>query len=1013
MPTPPGIENPILNSPYREPTRHFRLDADGQVTNNIDPGRRESSYFLPIAAPKKKGAPSLFDDLDEKKTESGHVNRIRQLLKTWRELGRPDITPVTRALLEHWRAEDRFRPLFFCQVEALETLIFITEAAKQPRYGDDWIERYLRERADEAGTDLFRVACKMATGSGKTVVMAMLIAWQVLNKRRYPHDNRFTDAFLVVAPGITIRDRLRVLLPSDPNNYYRELDIVPAEYRGDLGTARIAVVNFHAFKLRETGDAGGLTKRVLTARTPGAFTESPDGMVNRVCNDLGKHREIIVINDEAHHCYRGKPAEAKEKLTREEASEARARAEEARLWITGLEAIHRKIGVKAVFDLSATPFYLKGSGYPEGTLFPWVVSDFSLMDAIESGIVKIPRVPVADNAMTGEYPKYRNLWIYIRDGLKDVRRGPEDSHTPPLLPGLLEGALKSLYGHYARKFAEWEADEESRANGSTPPVFIVVCNNTNVSKAVFDYIAGYETEHAHPDGEPVVGGGDALPLFGNVKDGRWLHRPNTILVDSRQLESGDSMSDDFKKLAKHLIDDFKAEYRRRFPGRDAEGLSDEDLMREVLNTVGKPGKLGEHVRCVVSVSMLTEGWDCNTVTHILGIRAFGTRLLCEQVMGRGLRRRSYAVGDDGMMAPEYADIFGVPFSGFPVAGLAEERNPPTPKPGKAVRAIPERLADAPWLEVTFPRVVGYRFDVPAERLSARFDASHREVLTTQDIPTTTLNAPVVGERTELTLDEARVLRTQAVAFRLATHLLQHHFPDKPWLFPQLLNIVRDWLGDPGGDSPNVDYGDDTFPGLLLLGEKKHSVCEKIRRAILSASGGAQRLRAETQRDDPVGTTAGVSFDTVKTCWTTDPTRCHLNLVPQDSDWETIVCEKLEDMDVVRAYAKNQGIGFRIPYTCEGRPGNYFPDLIVKLDDGRGTEDLLNLVLEVSGQRKKEKDAKVQTALTMWVPGVNNLGTFGRWAFLEIDGSNLHRTKQEIRKLLAERQNLSPLPLATS
>ncbi len=299
-------------------------------------------------------------------------------------------------------------------------------------------------------------------------------------------------------------------------------------------------------------------------------------------------------------------------------------------------------------------------------------------------------------------------------------------------------------------------------------------------------------------------------------------------------------------------------------------------------------------------------------------------------------RRSYAVGDDGMMAPEYADIFGVPFTGFPVAGLPEERTPPTPKPGKAVRAVPERLTDSPWLEVTFPRVVGYRFDVPAERLTARFDKSHREVLTTQDMPTNTLNAPIVGEKAELTLDEARGLRPQAVAFRLATHLQQHHFPDKHWLFPQLLDIVRDWLGDPDGESPNVEYGDDTFPGLLLFGEKKHAACEKIKSAILASSGGAKRLRAELQAD-ATGTTAGVSFDTVKTCWTTEPTKCHINLVPQDSNWETIVCEKLEEMDEVKAYAKNQGIGFRIPYTCDGRAGNYFPDLIVKLDDGHGND----------------------------------------------------------------------------
>ncbi len=995
------IDNPILNSPYREPTRHFRFDADNQITSTIDTGRRDSSYFLPIAAPKKKSAPGLYDNIEEKKTESGHVNSLRKMVKLWRDRGWPDVTAATRALLEHWHAEDRFRPLFFCQIEALETLIFITEVAKQSKYGHDWIEKYLREKADEAGTNLLRLACKMATGSGKTVVMSMIVAWQVLNKRRYPQDKRFTDSFLVVTPGITIRDRLRVLLPSDPGNCYKELDIVPIEHRGALNTAKIVVTNFHAFKPREKyPEAGGLTKRQATKNTPGAFTESPEEMVNRVCSDLGKRREIMIINDEAHHCYRGKPAETKEKMTKEEASEAKARAEEARLWITGLEAVHQKIGVKSVFDLSATPFYLKGSGYPEGTLFPWVVSDFSLMDAIECGIVKVPRVPIADNAMTGDYPRYRNLWVDIREGLKDVRRGPEDAHKPPLLPGLLEGALTSLYGHYARRFAEWEADQEARANGSTPPVFIVVCNNTNVSKAVFDYIAGYETEHAHADGEAVVAPG-ALSLFSNEQAQRWRHQPNTILVDSRQLESGESMSDDFKKLAAHQIEDFKTEYRWRFPGRDTEKLTDEDLMREVLNTVGKQGKLGEHVRCVVSVSMLTEGWDCNTVTHILGVRAFGTRLLCEQVMGRGLRRRSYTVGADGRLTPEYADIFGVPFSGFPVAGLPEERAPATPRPGKTVRAVPERLTDSPWLEVTFPRVIGYRFDVPAERLSAKFDTTHRIVLTTQDIPTTTLNAPIVGEQAELTLEEAKTLRPQTVAFLLATHLQQHHFPDKPWLFPQLLDIARAWLGDPDGDSPCVEYGDDTFPGLLVFGEKKAAVGEKIARAIIAASGGAQRLRAELQPDDALGTTAGVSFDTVKDCWTTDPAKCHLNLVPQDSDWETIVCAKLEEMDEVRAYAKNQGIGFRIPYTCDGRPGNYYPDLIVKIDDGRGITDLLNLVLEVSGQKKKEKDAKVQTAKTMWVPGVNNLGTFGRWAFLEIDGTNLHRTKQEIRKVLKE------------
>lgn len=1348
------IENPILNSPFAEPARHFRFDDQDRITDQAVEGRRPSSYFVPIASPKKKPK-ELFDEVTpEKKTETDHVNRIRARVKLWRDRGYPGVTPATRTLLEHWTDPQRERKLFFCQVEALETLVFISEVARQTTYGDDWIEKHLRDAADRAGTPLFRLACKMATGSGKTVVMSMLIAWQTLNKRQSPRDNRFADAFLVVAPGITIRDRLRVLYPGDPENYYRKLDLVPPELLPELGTAKIVVTNFHAFKRREKGDAGALTKRVLTARNPGAFTESADEMVRRVCRELGTRREVVVLNDEAHHCYRpredlanprrgpGGEADPKEKLTAEEKKEAESQKKEARLWITGLEAVHAKVGAKAVYDLSATPFYLKGSGYPEGTLFPWVVSDFSLIDAIESGIVKVPRVPVADNAMTGEYPKYRNLWPHIRDGLPKKGRGTEEVTGLPVLPQELQGALESLYGHYKRQYAEWEADQEGRENGRTPPVFIVVCNNTSVSKLVFDYVAGHETAHAHPDGAPVVAPGH-LDVFSNVRDQRWLARPNTILVDSEQLESDEGMSADFKRLAAHQIEEFKAEYRRRFPGRDAEGITDEDLMREVLNTVGKAGKLGEHIKCVVSVSMLTEGWDCldeqtelltprgwirrgqirpgdevyslnrdtgrlevvpvleygerpvrpgermarlksqhldirvteghqfhvkyrdpraggrlartfltltgrdlatrrsayalplsaeaaepfpgvpltddalrfvawfmtdggfcghnvvisqskpyrdeirglltrlrldftetvippgpgaypssrpcrrfrvpkgthtgtlarrgwwpyreyldkdvapalhrmtreqfrlfweellkgdgerqgaragwlwchskaqadaytflavvrgfaaschpevtsagrpvyrvtvrdtgwitsdpadaratrvtleapepgemvwcvrnrnstlvtrregkivilgncHTVTHVLGVRAFGTQLLCEQVIGRALRRESYSLNDKGHFDPEYAEVYGVPFAFIPCAGVPTEgeEKRPVPKPGR-VRAVPERLAGRPWLEVTFPRVLGYRYEVPAERLAAKFDPSSRLVLSTTDIPTRTEMAPIVGESVVMTLDDLMGVRPQAVAFKLATHLQRHHFRDKVWLFPQLLGIVREWLGDPDGDSPYVDYGDETFPGLLLFVQKANEAAEKVYKAIVAGSGGPKRLRAELPEFDRTGSTAGVSYDTVKTLWKTDPAKCHLNYVPEDSGWETQFVEKIERMDEVRAYVKNQNLGFKVPYTCEGRPGNYYPDYILKIDDGRGPGDLLHLVLEVTGEKKKEKEAKVETVKTLWVPAVNNEGVFGRWAFVEIDASNRNKAMQTIRRFVTD------------
>jgi type III restriction enzyme len=995
MPGPVVIENPILNSPFEEPARHFRYEGN-RITGEVADGRRESSYFIPVAAPKKATkSQNLYDDLlaAEKKAENDHINRIRREVKLWRDRGRPDVTAVTRGLFDHWTRPDRERRLFFCQVEALETLVFVTEVAKQTKYGQDWIEKHLRDRAAEAGTTLFRLACKMATGSGKTVVMSMVIAWHTLNKRQYPKDNRFSDSFLVATPGITIRDRLRVLLPADEDNYYRKLDLVPADAVAELGRAKIVISNFHAFKLREKGDAGGLTKRILTAKNPGAFTESPGEMVRRVCRELGTQREVVVLNDEAHHCYRGRPAT--EKLTGEDKKEAERREEEARLWITGLEAVHAKVGVKAVFDLSATPFYLKGSGYPEGTLFPWVVSDFSLIDAIESGIVKVPRVPVADNAMTGDYPKYRDLWVHIRDGLPRKGRGTEAVTGPPVIPQELQGAAESLYAHYEVQYRAWEADQEGRDAGRTPPVFIVVCQNTNISKLVYDYLAGHETGHAHPDGSPVVAAGK-FPIFSNVEGQRWLARPNTILVDSEQFESEDGMSPEFKKLAAHQIEEFKAEYRQRFPGRDADALTDQDLMREVMNTVGKAGKLGGDVRCVVSVSMLTEGWDANTVTHILGVRAFGTQLLCEQVVGRGLRRMSYALNPDGHFDPEYAEVFGVPFAFLPCAGAVEGRAPPTPRPGKKVHACPERLVGRPWLEVRFPRVAGYHYEVPPENLGATFDASSRVALSTQDTPTRTENAPIIGQTVYHTLDKLKAVRPQTVTFHLATHLQQHQFKDRPWLFPQLLAIVRRWM-----DGGYVDYGDDTFPGLLLFAQRANEAAEKIYKAVVAGSGGDKRLRADLQPYDQVGTTATVAYDTVKTTWQTSPARCHLNLVPEDSSWETQLVQKLEDDDMaeVVAYVKNQNLGFKIPYTHEGRPANYYPDYILKVDDGRmrDPDDHLHLIVEVSGQDLAQKEAKVETAKTLWVPAVNNEGRFGRWAFLEI--VNTAKAKQAIKQFL--------------
>ena len=979
------IENPIINSPFDEPTRHFRFTDEG-ITDEIDELRRTSSYFVPIARPKKKGSKQLQFDTEwtqDRIEENKLVNDIRRRVALWRKGGYVGVTPTTARLIAYWTDPNREKKLFFCQNEALETALYIAEVAK--KYGDAWIENAIREGNDTSNPGLPRTAFKMATGSGKTVVMAMLIAWHTLNKRANPQDARFSDTFLIVTPGITIRDRLRVLLPNDPDNYYRQRDIVPAQLQDQLGQAKIIITNYHAFQLRTRVAAGKITKSILADGQSSPFIETPDQMVRRVCRELRTKKNIIVLNDEAHHCYRRKPDAEDEKLTGDDRVEARQRDQEARVWISGLEAVKAKIGVKAIYDLSATPFFLRGSGYPEGTLFPWVVSDFSLIDAIEAGIVKVPRVPVADDSMTGAQPTYRDLWLRIREHLPKKGRKTDKVGGEPNLPRELQGALLSLYGNYEKYFRLWEKNTEARARGITPPVFIVVCNNTRVSKLVFDFIAGWEKQI----GEDTIVQAGQLPIFRNDDgNGAWLQRPNSVLVDSHQLESGESMSGDFKKIAAREIEEFKAEYRARFPGRDAHNLTDEDLLREVMNTVGKAGKLGEHVRCVVSVSMLTEGWDANTVTHVLGVRAFGTQLLCEQVVGRGLRRMSYAADAQGRFRPEYAEVYGVPFSFIPCSGATTD-----PKPGPLptrVRALESR-SDC---EITFPRLLGYRYDVADKPLTSKFTDQSRLTLSTADIPTRTENAPIVGESSIHTLDDLKCRRPNEIAFLLAKLTLEKYFRDddgndKPWLFPQLLGIAKRWLDE------CVTLKDNTFPQLLLLIEFAHDASDLIYKAIVASTDAAAALKPILRPYDTIGSTRYVDFNTTRRVFATRADKCHISHVVADTDsWEQKMAEALENMPEVIRYVKNHNLSFTIPYTLNGEEKNYIPDFIACIDDDRGPDDLLNLIVEVTGEKKKDKAAKVAMARTLWVPAINNHGGFGRWAFIEVadpwDAQNLIR-----------------------
>lgn len=1003
-----ALTNPVINGPYDPPQQHFELGSNGTPTGTINPGRRASESFVPIAPGRgrkgngKRGQPEpeqqAFDTdiFGERREVNTLINDIRREVELWRNRGYPGATPISRKLMQHWADPARENRVLFCQREAAETAIFLAEVAG--RHGTaDYRTRLEPENAAH-NNGLPRIALKMATGTGKTVVMAMLIAWHTLNKVHSPNDARFSKRFLVVTPGITIRDRLRVLLPSDPGNYFRERDLVPADLWSGLGEAQVVIVNYHQFLLRDRKEIQGVasnTRKILRhGKSTDPFKETPDGMVSRVLRDFsggrsGKgSREIVVFNDEAHHCYQDKPLEAAaDDLDAAERKEAQARNADARVWFKGLQAVMRKSGIKTVYDLSATPFYLKGSGYLEGFIFPWVVSDFSLMDAIESGIVKVPRLPVDDDAST-DVLVYRDLWDDIAAHLPKRTKNKADAAEGGWVPpARLEGALKTLYRSYEKAFADWEA--RLREHGEPPPVFIVVCPNTVVSKLVYDWIAGQDieiplsNEPTSDDTETRARPGE-LSLLSNVVDGRWLGKPRTILIDSAQLESGEAMKDDFKAAARHEIETFKNELRARNASVDVDNLTDEDLLREVMNTVGKPGRLGEGVRCVVSVSMLTEGWDANTVTHILGVRAFRSRLLCEQVVGRALRRRSYAVNDDGMFDAEYAEVFGVPFDFIP-----NDQVPANPKPrvpAVEVYAVPTR-AD---LRIEFPRLTGYRFEIPDEHLEADFPIESHMHIDAASVATWNQTGGIVGATEEQTLDDVRNARRSQVAYLIAREVLRRYFTahegvEKRWLFPRLVEITKQWLDD------YVTVDTDRTIGMLLLSEGAAQAAEKVHGGIVRQLGNrTERLLPILQRFDPVRSTDDVHFFTRKTV--IEATKSHINRVVLDgikgNTWEEELANLCEQHPQVAAYVKNDSLGFSIPYVHKGISHEFVPDFLLRLAPNEYDAEhgiTRTLIVEVSGGRKDQqlREAKAGTARDQWCVAVNNDGRFGRWGFTEI------------------------------
>jgi len=912
------IDHLIINSPFDEPKSHWHYDRQSRTFDQRD-GRRPAGYVVATPESKSFDDPGIFVELPL-------VNQIRSRVKTWREKY-SGVTGITKRLLEHWHdREQRQYPLFFCQLEAIETLIWLIEAPAAEKTGID---------IPKDG-DFARLCSKMATGSGKTVVMAMLIAWQVLNKVTYPQDPRFSKYILAIAPGLTVKERLKVLLLSDSGNYYDEFGLIPSGLIDKLRQGKIIIHNWH--KLGWDTEEQVAKKRSVDKRG----VKSDEAYVREVLGEMARSRNIVVINDEAHHAWRVN-VEALGKYIRQR--DMKDSAQEATVWIGGLDRIHKARGILNCFDFSATPFSPSGKKSSEETLFGWVVSDFGLNDAIESGLVKTPRVVVRDDALPDAKTYKSKLYhIYQDETVKDDINRKAEPHEP--LPDLINNAYYLLGMDWLETAKKWAENKYLK----TPPVMITVANITHTAariKYAFDHKKIRIDELCAPD--------------------RTLHIDSKVLEmaeaqdEALSLQTGNSEeSEENEKPIKKLT---KAELAEQ--------------LRKAVDTVGKQGQPGEQIQKVISVGMLSEGWDAKTVTHIMGLRAFTSQLLCEQVVGRGLRRTSYDMqpGSD-MFTPEYVNIFGVPFTFLPHESTDENGPPPPPVSKTAIEPVAEKKQ----FEINWPNVI--RIEQTYKPVLS-LDIDHAKPLELNAFETAQIAelAPMVEGKPDLTkisqIDLEKLgqkFRMQRIIFEVARdeydQIQRNWKGNKEVLLAQLIRIVGQFISS--GKiliTPSL-FHQDELKRRIIITLNMNKVVQHIADAI--RHDNVETLEPVFDRDRPIRSTGDMrTWYTAKPC--EKAKKSHINFCVFDSTWEASEAFQLDQNENVSAWVKNDHLGFEIIYTFQGIVRKYRPDFLIMLKNG----DFL--VLETKGQ-DTQQDRTKRSFLDEWVKAVNQQGGFGKWSW---------------------------------
>lgn len=915
-----SIDKLIINSPYEKPAKYWEYIRDTREFILKD-GRRPAGYVVASESSKAFDDPGVFVEIDL-------VNAIRPRIEKWREADYPGVTGITKRLLNHWQdpAERKDRRFFFCQMEAIETLIWLTEAPEAEKTG-------IVIPGD--GGDFSRWCSKMATGTGKTIIMAMLIAWQVLNKVANSKDARFSKNVLAVAPGLTVRSRLSVLEPSGIGNYYEEFNIVPSGLMETLRQGKVKIINWHML----AWDSEERLAKKKTVDKRGA--KSDEAYVREVLKDMSGASNIIVINDEAHHAWRI-PAESKVKGVKKED------IEESTIWVGGLDRIHRTRGILRCFDLSATPFAPSGKKATEEALYPWIVSDFGLNDAIESGLVKTPRVVIRDDGKVDANLRSRLYHIYMDDTVKDdINRKAEESEP---LPDLIKNAYLLLGKDWQAAKDAWE-----KAGHKIPPVMITVANTTLTSARI-----KYSFDH------------DAFLLSVAGLDD--LCTPEkTLQIDSGILNKAEAETQpldiDVEVVEGNGEDEEAPKEKKLTQKQQAEKL------RLIVDTVGRIGQPGEQIQNVISVGMLSEGWDAKTVTHIMGLRAFSSQLLCEQVVGRGLRRTSYDVGADGLFEPEYVNIFGVPFTFLPHEGGSDGPPPPPPPPKTRIEPVKEKAQH----EITIPNVLRidhiYKPQLTIDMAKVKtLELDPYESITEAELAAMIAGKPNPAALTEIDLKEiAEKLRTQSVVFRIASTIYNSEKkPDwkgsKEAFLIQLIRIVEQFMDSDKISIKNPLFNQEETRRRILVMLNMNKVIQHIWNEI--RANNTLELTPVFDKEKPL-----LSTTDVRTWWTSKPcenfSKSHINFTVVDSDWEFLEARNIDDQNRVVSFVKNDHFGFAILYNFEGVIRKYYPDFVIKFKNGQ------HLILETKGQ-DTDQDKTKRVFLDDWCKAINQHGGFGIW-----------------------------------